>query len=175
MRGCDAQHEIHPYPVVALQTLHPARLLNLKRYDPRHRFDRIGGSLSGDYRFYVDDWGITAHTFDVAWHQTLSEWLRVTPSIRYYSQGQADFYAPFFNGLPANGFATSDYRMAAFGAFSFRVKAEALLDLFGVDWRAALSWERYISSADLALQKIALENPGLVSFHLLSARVTGRF
>ena len=145
----------------------------LTRY--RHRFDRVGGTLHADYRFYVDDWGITAHTFDLAWYQTFFERFRLTQSVRYYSQGQADFYAPFFNGLPLNGFATSDYRMAAFGALAFRVKAEVLLDAFGFDWRAALSWERYVSGADLALQRVALENPGLVSFHLVSARLLARF
>ena len=145
----------------------------LTRY--RHHFDRVSGTLHADYRFSTDDWGISAHTFDLAWYQTFWERFRLTPSIRYYSQGQADFYAPFFNGLPQNGFATSDYRMAAFGALAVRVKAEALLEGFGIYWRAALSWERYVSSADLALQKVALENPGLVSFNLLSARLTARF
>jgi len=109
----------------------------LTRY--RHHFDRLGGTFHGDYRFYADDWGITAHTFELAWYQTLFEQFHLTPSVRYYSQGQANFYAPFFNGLPKNGFATSDYRMAAFGAFSFRLKAEALLEAFGIDWRAAQS------------------------------------
>ena len=47
------------------------------------------------YRFYSDDWGIDAHTFESSWGQPLGRGWTVTPWIRYYSQGAADFYQPY--------------------------------------------------------------------------------
>ena len=63
----------------------------------RRHFSGVGGSLHLDYGFYVDDWGIDAHTLELAWYQSLfGDVLTIVPSVRYYTQSQADFYAPFF-------------------------------------------------------------------------------
>jgi hypothetical protein len=48
-----------------------------------------------DYRFFHDDWGINAHTFEADWSQPLGNGWTVTPRIRYYSQDAADFYTPY--------------------------------------------------------------------------------
>ncbi len=47
------------------------------------------------YRFFSDDWGIDAHSFELSLVQPLSQGWTVTPWVRYYSQDAADFYRPF--------------------------------------------------------------------------------
>ena len=44
-----------------------------------------------DYRYFDDDWGISAHTLDFAWHQNVGERSALIPFLRYYTQDQADF------------------------------------------------------------------------------------
>ena len=49
------------------------------------------------------------HTFDFAWYQNVLGWLTITPGVRYYSQGKADFYETV---LPSGGVTkdrSSDY------------------------------------------------------------------
>ena len=78
----------------------------------------LDASLHFDYRFYTDDWGINSHTFELKWHQSLPLGFTITPSFRYYSQSQADFFAPYFLAPRADGHYSSDFRLADFGAFS---------------------------------------------------------
>ena len=40
---------------------------------------------------------------------------------------------------------------------------------------AAIDFERYDSSADFAIGNVAIENPGLVSFNVISINFTTRF
>lgn len=78
----------------------------------------LDASVHFDYRFFTDDWGINSHTFDLKWYQELPLGFTVTPSIRYYSQSQAVFFAPYFLAPRADGHYSSDYRLADYGAIS---------------------------------------------------------
>lgn len=100
----------------------------------------LDASLHANYRFYHDDWGIDAHTLDLAWYQPIGGGWMVVPGARYYTQLKAEFYQPyyFFNmaypaipgpiipgvgrpldhgKLPLDTFA-SDQRLSAYGTFS---------------------------------------------------------
>jgi hypothetical protein len=93
----------------------------------------IDGALHLGYQFFIDDWDINSHTFDLAWEQPLLAGWSVTPKFRYYSQSAADFYEPiyFFNQkkpetpshtidfgkLPIQNYS-SDQRLSGFGALS---------------------------------------------------------
>ncbi|HYY17189.1 MAG TPA: DUF3570 domain-containing protein, partial [Gammaproteobacteria bacterium] len=107
-----------------------------------HYVEPLNAALHLSYRFYSDDWGIDAHTFEADWGQPLGGGWTITPRIRYYSQEAADFYRPFliskqaaetpvidketgdFIGirpydpkkLPAN--FSSDHRLSGYGALS---------------------------------------------------------
>ena len=91
----------------------------------------LDASVHGGYRFFIDSWGVTAHTFDLDWVQPIDEWV-VTPRFRYYSQEAADFYQPYFlfsgaaptaggnfnlAGVPLTAYS-SDYRLSAYGALT---------------------------------------------------------
>ena len=171
--GIDAGGVITPTPVPDSRPDMRNQFSWLTRY--RHHFESIAGTFHADYRFYADDWEITSHTIDVAWYQSLWRWLRVIPSLRYYSQSQAEFYAPYFPLEPASGMYSADYRLSPYGALSWRTRLESRFTTWRLDWIASFAYERYVSSGDLALGKVAVENPGLVSFDLFSFAFTTRF
>ncbi|MEQ1530565.1 MAG: DUF3570 domain-containing protein [Methylococcales bacterium] len=87
----------------------------------------LDAALHLDYRFYHDDWGINAHTFEAAWAQPLGYGWSVTPRVRYYTQEAADFYKPFFvlnqpdadsyKKLPIRQYS-SDHRLSGYGTLS---------------------------------------------------------
>lgn len=81
-------------------------------------FPGADAALHADYRYYRDSWGIDAHTLDLSWHQNLPHAITLTPSLRYYSQSAADFYAPYFLSPRADGHYSSDFRLSGFGALS---------------------------------------------------------
>lgn len=64
------------------------------------------------YRYYWDDWGITSHTLDARYRWELNNRHYLEPHVRYYTQGQADFYnTSLVDGqIPAE--ASADYRLA---------------------------------------------------------------
>ena len=75
-------------------------------------------ALHVDYRYYADTWGVDSHTFEVTWLQPIVDNWQFRPRIRYYSQSAADFYQMFYDAPSANGYYSSDYRLANFGAIS---------------------------------------------------------
>lgn len=100
----------------------------------------VDAAMHLGYTFSFDDWGIHSNTFEGDWVQPLGSGWTITPRIRYYSQGSADFFHPFlisnqaftrlvfnengeprivtfdFEKLPAS--FSSDHRLSGFGALS---------------------------------------------------------
>jgi len=108
----------------------------------------LDASLHFDYRFYTDDWGINSHTFDIQWYQSLPAGITVTPSIRYYSQSQADFFAPYFLAPRADGIYSSDFRLADFGALSGGV---TFSKQFAKGFTLEAGFEYYTRQSDMKL------------------------
>lgn len=84
----------------------------------RQHVDALNGTLHADYRYYADDWDIDAHTLEIAWFQSALPGVSIEPYIRYYSQTEADFFAPFFLSPRSDGIYSSDYRLASFGSIN---------------------------------------------------------
>ncbi len=93
-------------------------------------------ALHAGYSYFQDSWGIRAHTLSLDWVQPFGRWT-LTPSLRYYTQGRADFYVPYLityqglytpvagskdtlpfdrNKLPAH--YSSDSRLSAYGTLT---------------------------------------------------------
>lgn len=100
-----------------------------------HHFENLDSSSHLSYRYYTDTFGIRAHTFSVDYAQSLPYHFTVTPSVRYYSQTEANFYVPVGpNELltpeeptdpPVDAlYYSEDSRLSAFGALTFGVKVE---------------------------------------------------
>ncbi len=73
-------------------------------------------SLRTYYRYYSDDWGVISHTARVELPVKISSKFTLYPSYRYYTQTQADYFAPFDTHLSTDEFYTSDYDLSAFNA-----------------------------------------------------------
>lgn len=58
----------------------------------RAAFPKARLVLDPRYRFYTDDWGITAHTADLRLHVRITRHLRARVRYRFYAQSQARFY-----------------------------------------------------------------------------------
>ncbi len=137
----------------------------------RHFVPSARGALHVDYRYFDDDWEIESHTLELGWHQNLPADWQLSPSVRYYSQSQAFFYAPYYNSARSDGFASSDYRLSPYGALSYRLRATKKIGT----WAFHLGWERYTSEADLAIKSVRVENPGLVEFNAITFGISRHF
>jgi hypothetical protein len=132
-----------------------------------HHFIGAGASLRTGYRFYSDSYGINAHTFNLDWAQTLGFGWIVTPSLRYHSQGAADFYCEAEPqnpiplgcfGVPAGAFVSADHRLSAFGGITGGIKISKQIAKLTVD----VKFELYEQRADWRLGGEG--SPGLQPF-----------
>ncbi len=132
----------------------------------------FGASLHLGYRLYHDDWGIDAHTLEASWAQPLGAGWTAIPRVRYYSQSEADFYAPYLISdqafvsvvsdpdtgeiisvtpydpalLPSS--YSSDQRLSGFGALSGGL---TLVKQFARGVRLEADFEYYAHRGDLRL------------------------
>ncbi|MEF7615102.1 DUF3570 domain-containing protein [Aquincola sp. MAHUQ-54] len=139
-----------------------AWLTRLRRHVPAW-----GATLHLDYRYFSNDWRVRSHTVDAAWYQPLPQGWQVVPRMRWYSQSQAFFYAPYYQGARADHFSSSDYRLSPYGALSLSLEASRQID----DWTVRLRYETYRSGRRFALRRVDMEHPGLVDFQVLSIAV----
>jgi len=137
----------------------------------RHYLNSVKAALHVNYRYYLDDWSVEAHTLDISWNQKLPSGWRLSPAIRYHSQESASFYSPFFTDSPANGFYSSDYRLATYGALSYRISVNKTIN----DWDFIVSAELYDSKESLAISGTQFQTSGLVDFSRFTAGFNYRF
>lgn len=130
----------------------------------RRFLDLPNAALHLDYRYYDDDWGIISHTLHTSWYQNVSASFQVVPNIRYYSQSAADFYRPFDDfALPLNVDQSSDFRLSAYGAFTFGLKGV----LQQPEWTVTISADRYLGNEKYGLSA-GVQHPARLAFTLAS-------
>ncbi|MBC7193398.1 DUF3570 domain-containing protein [Marinobacter sp.] len=92
-----------------------SRMKHALYWQTKHMLEN-GDVVDGSYRFMVDDWGISSHTFDVRYRWMLGNQY-LEPHLRYYMQSEADFYKRYLTGSEYNGGAprlseaSADYRV----------------------------------------------------------------
>jgi hypothetical protein len=107
------------------------------------------GAVHGSYRFYIDTFGIVAHTFEVELHQRLASFARLRFNYRYHTQTGADFFRTSVP-LGAPVFATADSDLAPLHAQTIGVKGTFDFPVtFARTLHADLAVERYFRSNDL--------------------------
>ncbi len=82
------------------------------------------------YRYYWDNWDITAHTASIELPYKITDKFTVFPMYRYYAQKQSKYFAPFETHLSTEEYYTSDYDLSTFNAnqYGFGVN---YTDIFG--------------------------------------------
>lgn len=112
-----------------------------------------GHVIDGSYRFMTDDWGIDSHTFELKYRWQMDN-SYLEPHIRYYIQGEADFYSRYltestYEALQGNteNFS-SDYRLGDMTAttvglkYARKIFAEHELSLRGEYYMQASDGEK---------------------------------
>jgi len=87
------------------------------------------------YRYYVDSWGISAHTASIETAVKITPFFSVSPFYRYYTQTTSDYFAPKY-GRPVNDtYFTSNYDYSAFNSSyeGINFRFTFLKGLFGID------------------------------------------
>lgn len=126
--------------------------LGVRKYLPEH-----GSTLHADYRYYRDDWEIESHTISTNLWYPLGDHFHVVPSLRWYSQNQAPFFA---NTADSTGvYHSSDYRLSAYGAFTVGVKVAFKHGKF----KANFVLDRYLSDESYGISS-DYTSPALVDF-----------
>jgi len=137
----------------------------------RHFFDGPDAALHLDYRYFDDDWGIASHTLHTSWYQNVGLSFQVVPNVRYYSQSAADFYRPVDEfDLPLNVHQSSDFRLSAYGAFTFGVKGIVRQP----SWSLTVSADRYIGNEKYGLAS-GIPHPARLVFTLASVVLDIKF
>lgn len=68
------------------------------------------------YRFYNDNFGIQAHTFEVELPVKVTQFFVVYPFYRYHQQTASRYFAPYLAHSVADEYYTSDYDLSGFTA-----------------------------------------------------------
>lgn len=68
------------------------------------------------YRFYNDDWGITAHTFNIELPIKFTPFVSLSPFYRFYTQNGAKYYAPYMSHDATEEFYTTDDDLSNFNS-----------------------------------------------------------
>ena len=129
-------------------------------------------SLHLAYRYFEDDWGIESHTLETSWNRELSNNWLASYSLRYYSQGKADFYAPFFTTTRSDGYYSSDYRLAGNGSVLVGLKLEKT---FNNNTGFNLNIEYYTRRGDLKFDGEASIDPEPLQSYIVSFGISHRF
>jgi len=89
----------------------------------------VDATLRLGYRYLDDSFGDRSHMLEASWVQPLPRGFTVTPALRYYTQGAADFYRdpPFPSGFVEGEPNTADTRLSAFGALTAGVRVAKAL------------------------------------------------
>lgn len=126
----------------------------------------LDASLHFDYRYYMDSWAIRSHTFEFSWYQNLPYGITVVPTVRYYSQSAADFFAPFFLAPRTDGNYSSDYRLSGFGKLSGGI---SIIKEFAKGVRLNLGFEYFRHRGSLKLGGGGLDDYADIDSYLASA------
>jgi hypothetical protein len=86
------------------------------------------------YRYYSDDWQLTAHTADVEVPVKVSPYFSVSPFYRYYAQSAVKYFNAYKAHTAADEFYTSNYDLSKFNSsfFGMGIKLTPLKGVFGI-------------------------------------------
>ena len=112
------------------------------------------------YRFYIDTWGMKAHTMELETPIKFSPIISVSPFYRFHTQNAIDHFAPFFKNKPNQVYYTSDFDLSALNShfFGIGLRASPSKGVLGVaNWNMLeVRYGHYVRSTDLQSDVISL-------------------
>lgn len=66
------------------------------------------------YRYYIDSWGMTAHTASLEMPVKITSFVSVSPFYRFNTQTAVRYFAPYAKHAPTKAYYTSDYDVSGF-------------------------------------------------------------
>ena len=75
--------------------------------------------LRAFYRYYTDNWGLTAHTASLEMPVKITPFVSLSPFYRYYVQTAIRYFAAYQQHTAAAGYYTSNYDLSAFNSHFF--------------------------------------------------------
>jgi len=81
------------------------------------RFNYFAGDnliVKSYYRYYTDDWGLTAHTASIELPYKITPFFSIAPFYRFYTQTATKYFAPYATHAITDQYYTSNYASAAF-------------------------------------------------------------
>lgn len=109
-------------PIEYLYENRPATRLKQSVYgDLRYYVGR--GAVQASYRYLWDDWQIASNTVELGYRWELANERFLFPQIRWYRQSAASFFLySLIDGDPLPTFASADYRLGDFDAYTVSVR-----------------------------------------------------
>lgn len=75
--------------------------------------------LRGYYRYYMDNWGLKAHTASLETAIKVTPFFSVSPFYRYYRQTAVDYFRPYAGHKAGQDYYTSNYDLSDFNSHFF--------------------------------------------------------
>lgn len=88
-----------------------------------------GTSWQLSYRYYQDNWAVDSHTLESKSYHRVSEKFRLSPGLRYYKQGEANFFKAQDaedNIFDETGYASADHRLGDYDSWTVQFATEYL-------------------------------------------------
>ncbi len=88
------------------------------------------------YRFYYDDFGINANTFNIEVPMRINQFFAFSPFYRHHTQTAADYFAGFQQHASGAEFYTSDFDLSAFDShkYGIGIRYYPLEGLGAINW-----------------------------------------
>ena len=72
--------------------------------------------IRSSYRYYHDDWGLNAHTFNIETPYKITPFFSISPFFRYSNQSAIDYFAPYKAHTASDQYYTSNYDLSKFSS-----------------------------------------------------------
>jgi hypothetical protein len=116
--------------------------------------------LRSYYRYYHDNWGITANTASLEVPYKVSAFFSISPFYRYYTQSASTYFAPYQEHSVSDPYYTSNYVLSAFSAqyVGVNFKITPKRGIFNIPFfnTVELRYGRYWQTTGLQANNIAI-------------------
>lgn len=125
--------------ILAMEHVPDQRTRHALAANLRYFHESTATTIIGAYRFYLDDWGIRAHTPELRVIQDAGETVQIALRYRYHRQGAADFFEDNYTSAdPAiEPYLTADEKLSKFDSHRFATKFLVTGATFGLAERLA--------------------------------------